>query len=873
MPQQTKSRKWEAFGLTLAIAFVFFLPFIIIGKGYFIYYGDFNVQQIPFYRLAHEAVRSGSIFWNWNTDLGVNFIGSYSFYLLFSPFFWLTLPFPTAFLPYLMAPLLMLKTACAALTSYLYLERFVRDRKFAVLGAMLYALSGWMSFNIFFNHFHEVAVFFPLMLLGLEKLVTENKRGLFAISVAICAMVNYWFFIGEVVFVILYVIFRSRSVDWKMNLKTFSWIAAESVLGVGLAMMVLLPSVLALMGNPRTGADSLLTGWNFWLYSHGQRLPAILSSLLFPADMPARPNFFPDHGAKWSSLSAWLPLVSVSGVAAFFMQSKKNWLKSILTCCLILALVPGLNSLFILFNHSYYARWFYMPILLMCVATAVALERAEEDNRLYEKSVRGVWLATFVVTFIIGLTPKFMEMDDPDHVQSSFGKLIGLPGNQDISFGLMGDAELFWGWVMVAMAGLILTLIIIRQASKPHFAKKLGACIGVAAIVVNIITIANGWIGSRRSEELIETQIEGRYELELPSEPFARTDVYKGSDNAAMFWNLPNIQAFHSIVPSSLMTFYPEVGVKRDVSSKPETRYYALRPLLSVRWLFIKDTEDDQSPMPGYQYYDNQLGYNIYENEYWLPMGFGYNQYMLREDFDAETHEHRGQLLLRGILLEEEAIDRNLDILTPLDIRELTDFSQTRYAEDVLARREQSAYDFAIDNKGFTARSNLSSDTLMFFSVPYEKGWSATVNGEAAVVENVSIGFMAVRVPAGESVIRFNFTPPGLVLGAGVTLVCLILLVVYMLVFRRMRKKEPQAEPSVAQRLLTGETVRMEWDLYSETFGDSETRREELQKTLNEADHHHMPHQLDEEEQSFHFELNTEVSGEADQQPEEGDKQ
>ena len=149
------------------MAFLLFLPFLIIDKGLFIYYGDFNVQQIPFYRMAHDAVRSGNIFWNWNTDLGANFIGSYSFYLLGSPFFWLTLPFPSAAVPYLMAPLLMLKFALSSLTAYAYLRRFVRP-DFAVMGGLLYAFSGFSIYNVFFNHFHEAIVYFPLMLLALE---------------------------------------------------------------------------------------------------------------------------------------------------------------------------------------------------------------------------------------------------------------------------------------------------------------------------------------------------------------------------------------------------------------------------------------------------------------------------------------------------------------------------------------------------------------------------------------------------------------------------------------------------------------------------------------------------------------------------------
>ena len=69
------------------ISVIIFLPFLIFYKGVFLLYGDYNVQQIPFYQLAHDAVRKGDFGWNWKTDLGANFIASYSFYLLGSPFF------------------------------------------------------------------------------------------------------------------------------------------------------------------------------------------------------------------------------------------------------------------------------------------------------------------------------------------------------------------------------------------------------------------------------------------------------------------------------------------------------------------------------------------------------------------------------------------------------------------------------------------------------------------------------------------------------------------------------------------------------------------------------------------------------------------
>ena len=82
LPGGVKSFIWA-----LLLASAIFVPLMIYNGGYFVFLGDFNVQQIPFYRHAHDMIRNGNFFWDWQTDLGANFIGSYSFYLIFSPFF------------------------------------------------------------------------------------------------------------------------------------------------------------------------------------------------------------------------------------------------------------------------------------------------------------------------------------------------------------------------------------------------------------------------------------------------------------------------------------------------------------------------------------------------------------------------------------------------------------------------------------------------------------------------------------------------------------------------------------------------------------------------------------------------------------------
>ena len=59
---------------------------------------------------------------------------------------------------------------------------------------------------------------------------------------------------------------------------------------------------------------------------------------------------------------------------------------------------------------------------------------------------------------------------------------------------------------------------------------------------------------------------------------------------------------------------------------------------------------------------------------------------------------------------------------------------------------------------------------MVFFSVPYEKGWTAQVNGKDVTVERVNIGFMAVLCGEGENTITFRYETPGLRIGAIVML-------------------------------------------------------------------------------------------------------
>lgn len=380
------------FGGGMLIYFLAVLPFLITHDGLFFYYGDYNVQQVPFLIFAHRAVRQGRLFWNPLVDLGGNMGGTFSFYLWGSPFFWLTIPFPEAWLPYMMPFLMALKCGTASVTAYAWIRTQTRTDRAAALGAYLYAFSGFQACNIVFQHFHDATAFFPLYLLCFDRFVEGRREGRseggragkglygFILMTALMSVINYYFFFGQVVFLVLYYIVRwgIRSVRAEGILSALAQvlqIAAAAAAGLLLAAFFLVQSVSGVMGNSRI--SEFLDGYDLVVYPDSTTPLAILKSFFMVPDLIARGTLFSSDYIRNGSLAFYLPCFAMAGVFAFHMLRRHSWKKTLLTVLAVMAFVPVLCSVFSALNENFYARWFYMPVLLCACMTAEVLEERE----------------------------------------------------------------------------------------------------------------------------------------------------------------------------------------------------------------------------------------------------------------------------------------------------------------------------------------------------------------------------------------------------------------------------------------------------------------------------------------------------------------
>ena len=81
-------------------------------------------------------------------------------------------------------------------------------------------------------------------------------------------------------------------------------------------------------------------------------------------------------------------------------------------------------------------------------------------------------------------------------------------------------------------------------------------------------------------------------------------------------------------------------------------------------------------------------------------------------------------------------------------------------------------------NKVF-ATYDVQQDTSIFFTIPYDKGWSAYQDGKKIEIKQAQTGFMKVDVPKGKGTITLSFIPNGFVIGAICSFTSLLLFGIY----------------------------------------------------------------------------------------------
>lgn len=83
-----------------------------------------------------------------------------------------------------------------------------------------------------------------------------------------------------------------------------------------------------------------------------------------------------------------------------------------------------------------------------------------------------------------------------------------------------------------------------------------------------------------------------------------------------------------------------------------------------------------------------------------------------------------------------------------------------------LAKIKTSTVNGVEDKNGATFTIDAKTSGDLFLTIPYDKGWSAKVDGKNAKIKKAQSGFMTISIPQGKHKVQLNFVPQGFVIGS-----------------------------------------------------------------------------------------------------------
>ena len=254
---------------------------------------DMNQQVIPLFCHFKDILRgSDGFFLNLSNSGGMNFYGVFFFFLA-SPFTFLVAFVSKSDIPFLMNILVVLKLCASAITAGIYLNK-KNPTLYGLIKTALcvsYALCGYGM--LFYQNiiWLDIMYLFPLLLLGMDMLI-EGRPLLFILSLSGVIIVNYYISYMVILFVILYFGLHALFFKFKEPL-VYVRLALSTLCSLLLGAVVWLPSLIQYFSSGRT--SNVLQGLmncSFFSYTDTSLPVMLCTGIILAVLVLTVPRFF-----------------------------------------------------------------------------------------------------------------------------------------------------------------------------------------------------------------------------------------------------------------------------------------------------------------------------------------------------------------------------------------------------------------------------------------------------------------------------------------------------------------------------------------------------------------------------------------------------
>ena len=886
----------------LLMCIVAFLPFFTEGKSFVWGAGVEDGLSQHFSALAYygEALREffrnllaghpKLVMWDMSLGYGADILSTLNYYAIGDPLnllYGFVSPKNTETMYDFM---ILLRMYLAGITFIMYARKMKKRSYGTVIGALVYVFSGF-CFRLGLRHpfFINPMIYFPLLCLGIEKIYQRERPYVFIFAVCVSAMSNYYFLYMLTIFAVIYAWIRFYKYTEENKIKNFFLTILKFgiyyTLGIAMAAVILLPSVIGFLGNGRYGKG---VDWKSLIVYPGKYYLLFIENFIGYGNMGSNTN------------AGYLPIVGIVVLFTLFSQRMKHKKYRAAFIASIIALILPIFGY--AFNGFSYAnnRWAF------ALSFIVALLTAEMYPRLFVMSKRqqiGIGAGIIIYTvFCIIVNASGEEILKNKGIMAACG-LIAVFYILLLIFQRLGyDTQK--RIVRVSMA--ILLLISVGVHGYYRFDPK------EYAYTQEFMDQGQAY------RTLKEDNIRMLSKVNDPSVYRVHAEGYRYK-NYGLINHLNTISGYYSITAKCVtdtIKGYDTLGMQYADKYKGVDQRLGLLSLAGVKYITVahnsqvaKDVSSKGDVPYGVEKQSKKGNITLYKNKYALPFAYAYDSYMTEQQYEQLNGIGKEQAMLAQIILNQYPADKEIqhneqrndpdiqtislpetrisspkgkkyaDITVPVekdketylyfknlvyhgkkngddnfiltgrkgtkgilvtqnDVQQkihiqstfnpyyfgrkdyivkinhqtskakekvrLNFLSPGEYEfddislitvpkKDVLARlkerKENSMKQIQYEGNHFRGVYHAKKDQILCVTIPYSKGWKATVNGNRTKIYKANGMFMGIIMKKGTQSVKLDYETPGLKIGAWISLAAWIGLGIYGLYFEKYRKK------------------------------------------------------------------------------------
>jgi len=282
----------------------------------------------------------------------------------------------------------------------------------------------------------------------------------------------------------------------------------------------------------------------------------------------------------------------------------------------------------------------------------------------------------------------------------------------------------------------------------------------------------------------------------IPSDNEAMAQNYRGLKNYVSN-NQPNYIRF--LQKADIFVYYPNPNFPPAKGMKPEDfkdanlnyingvgNRYILQTFLGVKYYLTNKYFDGQ--LPGYFHYVKTVdGISIYVNDYYLPLGMTFDNFITSNEFAKLNNSSKDLALLSFVVIDDPKELGN--IISRSDASKLSEISPENIGNIIGDRRKDSLKLIFYKEDSLKGRISIVGNKILVLTIPYDKGWTAYVDGSKVVTLKVENGLTGIKLSPGKHIVELKYFPQGMTAGIIISLVTLLLL----LIIAKFKKKISKA--------------------------------------------------------------------------------